>query len=109
MSVSQGNIGVYPGFWPNAASPEDRQRLGIAKGKMAIRPWPGRKPSGPAWRAGLRGSHVITAVDGQSPDRHGRGFLVWLHRTHRPGDTLRLTVLDANGETRAIEFALPAR
>src|SRR5205085_6445656 len=34
MSVSQGNIGAEPGFWPLPASSKDRQKLGIPRGKL---------------------------------------------------------------------------
>jgi len=77
MSVSQGNVGAAPGFFPLRAQGSDRRRLKLAEDAMAVRPFLGRHPSGPAWEAGLRPGHVITAVDGANPAVDGRGFLVW--------------------------------
>lgn len=92
MSVSQGNIGASPGFFPIDVSADERRRLGIAPDAMATRPFFGPNPTGPAAAAGVRGTDVIVAVDGESPDRSGRAFLVWFRLHHDPGDLVTLTV-----------------
>ena len=61
-----------------------------------------------AWQAGLRPGHTIVAVDGESPDLFGRGFLVWFRLRHEPGDSVLLTVRDGNKE-RTIRYRLPER
>lgn len=108
MSVSQGNVGAGPSFWPNAASRGDRARLGIDSTKMALRPWFGPRPSGPAYAAGLRPGHVVTAVGGESPNLIGRPFMVWFRLRHEPGDEVLLDVLGQDGSARTIRYSLPA-
>jgi len=58
-----------------------------------------------AYHAGLRQHHVIVAVNGKSPDLHGRAFLVWFRLNHRAGDEVELTVLE-NGKRRKITYTL---
>lgn len=103
MSVSQGNIGASPGFFPNAAGDGDRKRLGIPAGKMAVRPFLGDK-KGIAWNGGVRPGYVITSVDGESPDKTGRAFLVWFRLRHHPGDEIVLTALDEAGEKKVLKY-----
>ncbi len=76
---------------------------------MAVRPWFGKKPGGPAWQAGLCASDIITAVNGKSPNVAGRGFMVWFRLNHEPGDTVTLTVSAGNDEARTIRYKLPKR
>lgn len=109
MSVSQGNVGAYPSFWPLAASAEERRRFGLSPGTMAVKPWFGPDPTGPAWGAGLRGEHMITAVDGDRPDLVARAFLVWFRRARDPGDRVELTVRNRNGAETRIAYQLPGR
>jgi hypothetical protein len=104
MSVSQGNVGAYPAFWPLGSNAGERSRFGAAEGALAIKPWFGPQPSGPAWEAGLRGGHLIVAVDGESPDLHGRAFLVWFRRRHDAGDSVTLRVLGTDGTSRDIIY-----
>ncbi|MFQ5506987.1 MAG: PDZ domain-containing protein, partial [Planctomycetota bacterium] len=106
MSVSQGNIGVYPGFWPHPAPPGLRRERDISKGSMAIRPWFGPDPSGPAWDAGLRPVHVICAVNGKKPDLAGRAFLVWFRLRFSGGDEIRLSVIGPGKKREEIVFKL---
>ena len=73
---------------------------------MAIKPWFGPKPSGPAWAAGLRGGHLIVAVNGESLDLHSRAFLVWFRKRLDAGDRVTLTVLGADGTSRDISYEL---
>ena len=107
MSVSQGNIGGDPDwFFPLALNSQKRKARGLPEGKMAVEPFMGPKPSGRAYDAGLRGSDVITAVDGESPDVAGRAFLVWFRMRHEPGDEVTLTVKDAQGRDRKVTYRL---
>jgi len=103
MSVSQGNVGAGPGFFPIAKGAADRKRLGIPEGSLAVQAWTGPKDQGPASAAGLSREYVVTAVDGQSPNLAGRAFLVWFRLHHDVGDTVHVTAKDAKG--RAKEFA----
>ena len=91
MSVSQGNVGGDPGFWPLGGP-------NAGKGRLSLRPFFGPRPSSPAFRAGLRGSHEVIAVDGQSPDLTGRGFLVWFRQRYEPGDPVTLRVRSGEEE-----------
>ncbi len=100
MSISQGNIGVSPGFFPLPARGRRAPR-GLEPGRLAIEPY---HPRGPAAEAGLRGSDVVIAVNGESPDLTGRAFLVWFRRRFDVGDTIRLTVRDREGNDRTVEY-----
>ena len=94
MSVSQGNVGASPGFFP---LPGPRQAVGAEH--MAVSPFFGRRQAtSPAFGAGLRPGHVIVAVDGESPNLASRPFLTWFRMQHEPGDDVELTVLE--GELR---------
>jgi len=102
MSISQGLIGTGPGFFPLQA----RNR---PKDKMAIAPFFGRNAkNSPAHKAGMRGNHVIVAVDGERQPLVGRGFLVWFRLHYNPGDTVVFTVL-AGKKERDIKVVLPKR
>lgn len=109
MSVSQGNWGPYTHFWALKASGADRQRAGAAAGTMAIKPWMGQNPQGPAFDAGLRPNHVIVAIDGQSPDVDGRSLQVWVRFRYKRGDTVTLTVVEPNGQKKDIKYRLPLK
>lgn len=106
MSVSQGNVGGDPTFWPNRAPEARRRALGLTENAMAIAPWFGERPAGPAYAAGLRPDDVIVEVEGESPPKWGRSFLVWFRRTHRPGDAARLTVVGPDGTRRDVGYRL---
>lgn len=99
MSISQGNIGPDPGFFPLTASRKQARKDG-----MAISPYFGRgADSSLAFQAGLRPSHVILAINGESPNLNGRAFLVWFRLNHRKGQELELTVLEGDRE-RVIRY-----
>jgi hypothetical protein len=106
MSVSQGNVGAGPGFFPLAVRAPRRAELGLAPGTLAVEPFFGPDPTSPAWQAGLRGSDVIVAVDGASPDKAGRAFLVWFRQQHEPGDEATFTVVAADGARRDVVVRL---
>lgn len=108
MSVSQGNAGADPGFWPLPAKGDDRKRLAVADAAMLIRPWFGPRTDDPVYRAGLRQDHAIVAVDGESPNLVGRAFLVWFRLRKEPGDDVELSVRDGL-ERRTIRYRLPKR
>jgi serine protease Do len=104
MSISQGVIGADPGFFPLKGNRPDGR-----KDAMAVKPYWGKNTKqSPAYRAGLRPNHVILAVDGESPRKDGRGFLVWFRLRYEFGDTVRFTVAD-RGKTRDIAVKLAPR
>src|SRR5687767_7805840 len=78
MSISQGVIGCYPGFFPLSVTPSKRKQLGLSTNAMAIEPYMGRATNSAPYRAGLRGSDIVTAVNGATTNLVGRAFLVWL-------------------------------
>lgn len=98
MSVSQGNVGADPGFFPLRGP-----RAG--RGTLSVKPFLGRRPSGAAFRAGLRHFHEVVAVNGMAPDLSGRPFLVWFRKRFDPGDTVTLRVRDQD-KFRDIRFQL---
>ena len=107
MSASQGNFGGYATFWPLKANANDRKRANAPEGTMAIKPWLGQQAKGAAFDAGLRANQVVVAVDGQSPDKDGRGFCVWFRFRYNPGDTITLTVVEPDGSRKDIRYRLP--
>ena len=109
MSVSQGNIGAGPGFFPLAANPGERKARGIADAGMAVKPFFGPNPTSPVWQAGMKRDHVITAVGGDSPNVAGRAFLVWFRRHYEPGDSVTFTVVDGKGEASKVTCKLQGR
>jgi len=101
MSVSQGNVGAYPGFWP---LPGPR----AGKGTLSIKVWYGPDPDvpdRPAYAAGLRQGDEIVAVGGEQPDLVGRAFLVWFRLRHDPGDEVVFEVRSGRG-TREVRYRL---
>ncbi|MGX1976965.1 trypsin-like peptidase domain-containing protein [Streptomyces kronopolitis] len=60
-------------------------------------------PDGPAEKAGIKAGDVITAVDG-APVHSGQELIVKI-RSHRPGDTLALTV-QRGGKERSVRLSL---
>ena len=105
-SISGGNFGVGPGFWPLAGSPADRKARGVAADTMAVRPFFGRNPSGNAYEAGVRPDDLIVAVGGQSPDKNGRGLLVWFRLQYEPGDTVTMKLVNKQGQSREVSYKL---
>jgi hypothetical protein len=109
MSVSQGIVGMYPGFFPLVVKPARRDQYKIPAGTMAVEPYMGTSTNSAAYAAGLRGSHVVTAVNGESPDLTGRAFLVWFIQRYDAGDPVTLTVVNKAGEKRDFTYRLPLR
>ena len=105
MSISQGNISHGPAFFPLAMSKAERQRFNIPDGAMGVKPFIYKDSV--ATKAGLRASHMITAVNGQSPNVVGRSFEWWFRSTFNPGDEISLTVLETPGKSTEIKFVLP--
>ncbi|WP_435839630.1 trypsin-like peptidase domain-containing protein [Streptomyces caniferus] len=60
-------------------------------------------PDGPAAKAGIKAGDVITKVDG-APVHSGEELIVKI-RSHRPGDTLALTLL-RGGKDRSVRLSL---
>ena len=71
---------------------------------MAVEPYLWDKSAAKA--AGVRGNDCVVAVDGQSPDKAGRGFLVWFRQHHEPGDEVTLTLKDPQGKERTVSYRL---
>ncbi len=102
MSISQGNLGADPGFFPRKGHP-------VRAGEMAIVPFFGKdRDRSHAYRAGLRPHHTVVAINGESPDLHGRAFLVWYRLKFDYGDRLTFTVID-QGTERKIRVLQKAR
>ncbi len=109
MSVSQGIVGSYPGFFPLALNKDKRDKFKLPEESMAVEPYMGKNQTNPAYVAGLRGSDVITAINGESPNIASRGFLVWFVKKFEPGDRVNLSVLDKEGQAREVSYVLPSR
>ena len=101
MSVSQGNVGADLGFWPLPGSKADRKRLGISDDGLLINPY---APWGAAKAAGLTDKMWVTAIDGQQPNKSGRGLLVWFRLRREHGDEVTLSVADAAGSRKEIRY-----
>lgn len=104
MSVSQGNVGGSPGFFPLAFNSQKRKARGIPEGTMAVEPFMGPNPRTPAHAAGVRGSDAVTSVGGESPNVAGRAFLVWFKMRYEPGDEVKVTVKDPRGRGRVVTY-----
>jgi len=105
MSLSQGNISHGPAFFPLAMSKAERQRFNIPDGAMGVKPFIYKDSI--ATKAGLKGNHMITAVNGQSPNMAGRSFEWWFRSSFNPGDEIVLSVQETPGQKKEIKFILP--
>jgi 2-alkenal reductase len=65
-------------------------------------------PDGPTARAGLREQVILTAVDGQEVTS-GDDLISYLELQKQPGDTVTLTVVNAQGAQSDIQVELGAR
>jgi hypothetical protein len=106
MSFAEGIGSVQPGFFPMPVKSR-REQFKIAPDKMAVSPYMGSSTNGHAYKAGLRGSDVITAVNGESPNLIARPFLAWFVHKFDAGDQVKLSVLDRNGTQREVTYQLP--
>lgn len=107
-SVAEATIGAHMGFgWALPAPAGERRAMGIAEGALAVRPFFGKVRSGPAYEAGLRPHHVITAVNGQNPDLSNRPFKTWFRMTFDPGQSITLTIRERDGTTQTINYKAP--
>jgi serine protease Do len=104
-SIAQGNISHGPGFFPLEMSKAERQRFNIADNAMHVKPYI-YKEAAPT-KAGLKGNHMIIAVNGQSPNVVGRSFEWWFRSNFNPGDEIVLTVQETPGQKKEIKFILP--
>jgi S1-C subfamily serine protease len=108
MSFAEGITSVAPGFFPMPVNSR-REQFKISPDKMAVSPYMGSDTTGHAYKAGLRGNDVITAVNGESPNLVARAFLSWFVHKFDPGDQVRLSVLDKNGVQREVTYHVPPR
>lgn len=109
MSVSQGNYSTGPGFFPLGITYNERKKHSIPDETMAVRPYFGKNPKGPAYQAGLRGGDIITSINGENPNVIGRGFLVWLRMNYEPGDKLKMTVISNDSKKKDVTYTLQRR
>ena len=109
MSVSQGIVGIYPGFFPLAIKAPRRDQYKLPAETMAVEPYMGTATNSAAYAAGLRGNHIVTAMNGESPNLAGRAFLVWFIQRYEPGDRVTMTVVNKAGEKRELSYQLPQR
>lgn len=106
MTVSQGNVGSEPGFFPLAINKSRRSQLGLDEGQMAIEPYMGTNKTSLAYRAGVRQNYVVTAVNGKSPDLAGRAWLVWFRKNFDSGDKIKVTLQKSKNEVTEAEYVL---
>ena len=83
------------------------KQFGIPADTMAVEPFMGKGTNGPGYLAGLRGNHIVTAVNGESPNLTGRAFLVWFVQKYDRGDRVTVTVMDRPGQRRDLTYQLP--
>ena len=105
MSISQGVIGSYPGFFPLSVTATKRQQLGLSTNTMAIEPYMGRATNSAPYRAGLRGSDIVTAVNGVNTNVAGRAFLVWFRQQYDAGDRVTLAIR-SQGKNKEVAYQL---
>jgi hypothetical protein len=107
ISFTEGMFGAFPGFWANDGTSR-RERLGLAKDTMAVAPFLPNdekfRQSSAVYKAGLRGSDTIVAVNGESPNLVGRPWIHWFRMKFEPGDEVRLTVMDQKGQKRDVVY-----
>ena len=106
MSVSQGNVGGEPGFFPLPFNADKRRQRDIPQGTMAVEPYMGSNTTSPAYAAGVRGNDAVVAVGGENADVAGRGFLVWFKMRYEPGDEVTLTLKDPQERERKVTYQL---
>ncbi|MEZ0266621.1 MAG: hypothetical protein ACAI43_17970, partial [Phycisphaerae bacterium] len=110
ISLSEGVIGAFPGFWANEAPANQRTARKIPAESMAVVPFFPSGPKitdkdrGPAWAAGLRGNDVIPAVNGQSPNISRREWIIWFRLNHDAGQEIKLDVVDPKGDKRQVTY-----
>ena len=105
MTVSQGNVGGDPGFFPLAFNADKRKQWNLPPTGMAVEPY--LWPEAPARAAGVRGDEAVVAVGNESPDVAGRAFLVWFKMRYDPGDEVTLTLKDRQGQERKVTYKAP--
>ena len=97
--VVRAVIGIYPRDID--ASISSQFRLPVERGVIIT----GIEPNSPAAAAGLRPADILVRIDDTNIETSGdlRGFL----RSHRPGDTVRLTIIrPPNGERATVTVRL---
>jgi hypothetical protein len=111
QSVASGNIGAPPGMaWANPLKDDERKKLGIPDGEMALRPYFGKEPGNWLARtAGLQNGDIIRAVNDESPDISGRDFMVWFRLRFDPGDEIKLRVRGNKGVERDVIYKATAK
>jgi S1-C subfamily serine protease len=100
-SISQGNIGCGPGFFPLPASAAERTKLGLPAGTMMVKAF---YPNGTAKAAGLTQTDFVIAVEGEKPDVSANPFNVWFRLHHDVGDPVTLTVIRPDGKQATISY-----
>lgn len=81
------------------------QQQGLPSPGLPISP---NDRNGPAFQAGLRDTAILVAVDGQ-PVASGDDLISYLEIQTQPGDTVTLTIVQANGERIDLPVTVGAR
>jgi|GEM_PF-300112 len=104
-SVAEADVGAHYGFgWPLKTNANERKGRKIKDDVMCIKPWFPKGATGRAADAGMKANDFVIAVDGESPDLFGRAFLVWFRLRYEAGDTIELTLVNPQGNTRKIKY-----
>src|SRR5262249_4961409 len=93
----------------NSKHSASREKLELSADTMALEPYIGKDTDNPPYAAGIRGRDVVTAINGESPNVAGRGFLIWFIKNFEPGDRVTATVVNSAGERRDVSYDLSFR
>ncbi|MCC6572626.1 MAG: PDZ domain-containing protein [Planctomycetes bacterium] len=109
-SVAEADVGANTGLpWPLKCSDKERKSRSVAAGRMCVKPYFPKGPTGPAGDAGLKSDDFIVAVNGDTTDVSDRAFLVWFRLKFEPGDEVKLTVIGSDGKQRELKYKAPGR
>ena len=99
-AVERGQLGLYPG----RVSPTLAEALGVPRGAALVTDV---IDGAAADRAGLKSGDIIVAIDGRQLRDYTQIFSTVANK--RPGDVVRLEVVDEDGDRRTVEVKLDRR